>query len=302
MPPNRPLGAHDAVASGPGLSSRKPESFSQGSAFGLIEDLLAQYGLEGLLDTAKRWLQQGFSPDEIAIKLRGTDVFKARFPAIEAREKAGLSPLSPAEYVQFERTTRQLLREANLPQGFYDSTEDFTNLLVNDVSPAELDQRIKQGYQRVAQLNLEVRRQFSEWFGPEGDDALAAYFLDPEKALPLLERQVTMSEIGGAGKRMGANISGNLARRLYGVGVTGEQTTAALQELDQNRAQFNETVEEQDDYTIEDTGLTAKFGTDANNAEKLRRRQLSREAQFMGQGGAASGQEGFSGAGSQQSQ
>lgn len=270
------------------------ENFSQRGAFSILQDILRQYGLESLQDSIQKWLEDGTSEDEILQKMRQTPEFKQRFPAIVEREARGLPPLSPGDYVNYEREARQLLRSFGLPAGFYDSPEDFTDLLIADVSISELNSRVEQGYHRVAQLDQTVRETFRDWFGVQGDDALAAFFLDPDKSLPSLERMVSSSEIGAEGRRMHIGLDQTMAERLFGVGVDQGQAHSGLQELDTQRQTFNETVDETNDLALEKEGVEGQFGLDSNASEAIRRRKGERVAKFAGGGGAAQTQRGTS--------
>lgn len=279
-----------------------PNLATNSPVYAMVERLLRNYGLESLLPKVRAWMEDGLSQDEITIKMEDTDEFKARFPAMEVRRKAGLTPMSPAQYIEYENTARQLMRSSGLPKGFYDSNSDFTDLIAGDVSAAELQSRVQDGYRRVAQMAPEIKAAFFSYFGANGEDALAAYYLDPDKALPLLEQQTVEAEIGGSGLRRGFSIAEGMARELYGVGVDQSAADSALDELQKGRALFSETVEDTVDLRAEEEGLKASFGLDANSNEAITKRRAEREAKFAGSGGALAGQKGFSGAGAAPSQ
>lgn len=283
-----------ADRAGPSTSSlpiafdrRDPDNFSQRGAFSIIEEILRSYGLLSLGPKVRKWLEDGSSEEEIIQLMRQTDEFKQRFPAIVEREAAGLPPLSPGDYVNYEREARQILRSFGLPPGFFDSTEDFTELLTADVSISELQSRVEQGYHRVAQLNQEVREVFRDWFGVQGDNALAAFFLDPDRAMPVLERMVGTAEIGAESRRLHIGLDNAMARKLFGIGVDQAQARSGFQELDQERGLYDETLDEDQDLALSKEGVEAQFGLDSNSSEAIRRRRGARSARFEGGGGAA---------------
>ena len=275
------------------LDRRDPKNFTQKGAFAIIEEILRSYGLLSLGPKMRKWLEDGSSEEEILQLMRDTDEFKQRFPAIVEREARGLPPLSPGDYVNYEREARQLLRSYGLPEGFYDNTEDFTELLTADVSISELNTRVEQGYHRVAQLDSTVRETFRDWYGVQGDNALAAFFLDPDKALPVLERLTTAAEIGGAGRRFSVGIDQAMAERLYGVGVDANSAQSGFAELEQDRSLFNETLDEDEDLALEKEGVEMQFGLSSNSNEAIRRRRGQRAARFEGGGGAGQSERGL---------
>lgn len=272
-----------------------------GDASAYLEALLRQYGLESLLGWAMDMLRQGRSEHEILQLMRDPDnpggkAFRDRFPAIFAREEAGLPPLSPGEYVQYEQEARRLMRESGLPAGFYDDPSDFTNLLAQDVSLRELSQRVELGFERVMQAPAEVRDEFARMFGAEGDQALAALFLDPDAALPALERQVAMAEMAGAGSVFGFGVGRGTAEELARFGFSFDQALTSFRQAAQLRPLSNELTFERFDVTEGDL-VGGSFGIDANSIESIRKRQEGRVAPFQSGDSARLGEEGLLGAG-----
>lgn len=271
----------------------------QRDALAYVRRILTDYGLPDSLATwAWQKIVSGAPAEQVALDLRDTPEFQQRFPAIPAREAAGLPPLSPAEYVAYEQAAGQLFRAAGLPPGFYDDPSDFTDLLAKDVSVAELNDRIStEGFQKVVGAPPEVRDAFQEFFGVQGDSALAAFFLDPDRAAPVLRRMATEADIAGrAALAGGLNVTADRARELAEIGVTGLQAQQAAANVAEQSALFSESVSEGDDLTAEREGLNAAFGL--SEAASLRRRQQQRTAAFSGGGGAAASGEGVRGLGS----
>ena len=266
--------------------------------------ILNEYGLDELGPIVDSWIRGGMSIDEAMLQLRSdsTDagkIFDKRFPAIKLRRAAGLNPVSPAEYVAYERQARQVMRAAGLPQGFWDGREDFTNLLVGDVSVAELGDRISRGFAEVANAPAPVRAAFGEFFGANGDAALASYFLDAEKALPVLQEEVRVAQVGGASKAFGFNLGKDRARQIAQTGATFDSARTAFDNIRTSDSLFTESISEQQDLTMEQQGIDAAFALDQGEARKaLSRRLEERVAKGAGTGGAAATQTGAFGLGS----
>lgn len=268
-----------------------------------VGSLLRNYGLEELTPLVDGYIRNGMTWDEIQVQLYDTKtkagkVFDKRFPAIQLRRQSGLAPISPEEYVNYERQARQLMQSAGLPKGFYDGRDDYTNLLVKDVSLTELADRVNQGYAEVANAPAEIRQAFSNFFGASGDAALASYFLDAKKAMPVLDKAVRDAQIGGAGLQFGIDLALNRVEQIQGTGATYDSARQAFDQLSGLKPLFDETISETRDLTAQGEGVDAIFGLDAGAAKTdLQKRLETRNAEFGGSGGAASGQQGVYGLG-----
>lgn len=264
-----------STPSGPGASNDP-------NAEAYLRMLLRDYGLESLVNWAMGALKRGISAEMIVQEMRKTPEFNARFPAIKMRQEAGLPPIGPAEYVEYERRVAQMMRDSGMPPSFYDNTDDFTALLMSDKSPAEIQSIIQDGYLRVKMAPPEVRDVFKEWFGPDGDGALAAFFLDPDRAKPALMRLADQAMVGGAARQAGFTIDQSLANRIAETGQTG-QAVSGFQSLNQQSELFNETISETQDLTALGEGVNAAFGLDQGQSRKaIEKRIDERQAQFAG--------------------
>src|SRR5688572_31494696 len=96
-------------------------------ALTLIQSQLRDWGLESLSPAIEGYLTGGDSPTVALAKLRETNEYKTRFKANELRRAKGLAALSEAEILGNEMQYRQVMRSYGLPEGFYDSYEDFQN-------------------------------------------------------------------------------------------------------------------------------------------------------------------------------
>jgi len=266
--------------------------------------LLKNYGLDDLVPIVDKWIRGGMSWDEAQVQLYDTKskagkIFDKRFPAIRLRQEAGLAPISPEEYVNYERRSKQILTSAGMPPGFYDSNEDFTDLLTKDISLDELNTRVNAGFVAVAQAPQAVRDAFSKFFGPSGDAALASYFLDPAKAMPALEKVVAQAQVGGAASQFGFDLGLDKATQIADTGTTFDSARQAFGGLAELNPVFNESISETTDLTAEREGVDAAFSLDGGGArEAIQKRVDRRKADFSGGGGAATGQAGVFGLGS----
>lgn len=258
-----------------------------------LEQTLDEYGLGELKDWAWEQIVDGKSPTRILQDLRQQDAYKQRFAGMEARRQAGLSAISEAEYLDYERTARQLMQRAGLPADFYDQPADFAALIGQDIAPVELQARINEGWARVNQAPVEVQQVFEAFYGIAGPAELAAYFLDPDRREPELLRRAEAARMGGFANLYELNLGRDRAEELFDLGVDADRAQEAFARVGQIGNLFTESVSEDEDLTAEEEGLDATLGLDGQSATALERRRSEREASLAGGGGALAGRTGF---------
>lgn len=267
------------------------------ASMNLMMKALRSYGFTlDQMQSLRPWVQslfhRGVSQAELNLELRERPEFKSRFPVIDARERAGLSPMSVAEVLEYEVAVKDLMRRAGMPKGFYDSPMDAQRLLGLDLSVEEIRVRVQDVYDRVNSAPLEVRQAFLAYF-PEATGALAAYMLDAENALPLLTQQAEAAVLGGNARNFGVDLTAQDALELAAADINEFQLRSALGELTtQDAPLFDESVSETTDLTIEE-GLRARVGLGTDT--EIRRRERQRRAAFSGQTDFASSEQGIVG-------
>ncbi len=233
------------------------------------------------------------NPDAIIFAIKDRPEYKERFKGNARRLASGLPELDPASYIALEDQYRATLRANDLPNNFYDKKEDFVAWIEGDVSPAELQQRVEQGYAAVRDADPEVRRQMQDLFGVnEGE--LAAYFIDPERTRPLLTarglvRQAKAAEIAARAVEQGmlnrADVATSGATFFEGLvdrGITAQQAQAGFTQMGQLSGLYTEMAGEE--ALSAEQKIGAALGYDVAAQEQLVRRQRERLAQFQGGG------------------
>jgi hypothetical protein len=209
------------------------------NALSYIKTRLREFGLEQLADKAWQFIvENGENDNATMLWLYQQPEFKARFPALEALQKRYQS-VTPTEYIELERQYREVMRGAGLSATFFDGPDDFTALIENDVSQKEFQERVDNGFKKVAEASPAVRDAFRQYFGVEGDAALAAFFIDPDRSAPKLAKAAQMAELGGAASAMGVQINSDYAEKLTRLGVTEQQALAGFQKMQQQRSLFS---------------------------------------------------------------
>jgi hypothetical protein len=196
----------------------------------------SKYGLGSLVEGVKGLIQQNVSPSQFAIALQNTKEYQQRFSANQDRIAKGLRALTPAEYIGLEDQYQNIMRNYGLPASYYSKDSigtqvGFNKLLANDVSSAELEDRIATAQQRVLNTNPEVLNALKQFYPDLGNADILAYTLDPQNALTNIKRKVTAAEIGGAALAQGLQANGGTAESLAGQGITKAQAQQGYQNV-----------------------------------------------------------------------
>lgn len=255
--------------------------------------ILRGWGLESLAPKVIDFVNQGFIGDTILLKLQDTPEYKTRFSGNEARIKAGLAPVDPQTYLGLENSYRSILRNAGVPEGFYDNPDDFSNFIANDVAPNELKQRTD-----IAELSLNdadpyFTNSLQSMYGISKGDMIA-YVLDPKRALPFINKRVQAAQIGAEASRQGINLGVQPLETLAGLGVTQQQARQGFEQVSQilPEAQRLSQISSmtKTPFNAEQV-TTAVLGGEGSAAYKKSLQDLSKEeqARFAGQAGVGRG-------------
>jgi hypothetical protein len=264
------------------------------SAYDLLYQQFNQYGLAALVTPLKDLITSGASPSEFTIKLRESDAYKKRFSANQARIQKGLAAISEAEYLGLEDQYQNIMRNYGLPAEYYTRgdmgvQEGFNKFIANDVSAAELEDRVMTAQSRVLNANPEVLASLKAFYPDITNGDILAYTLDPTKALTDIKRKVTAAEIGGAATQAGLGLTGTRAGELTAAGITKQQAQQGFQTIAEVAPRGGQLAEiyKQSPYT-QTTAESEVFGL-AGSAEAARQRKrlTSLEtAAFSGSAGA----------------
>lgn len=258
-----------------------------------LQDLFAQYGLASLANTIVDLKQQGLTDRLVSIKLKETPEYKQRFIGNENRKKAGLQPLTPAEYISAESAYKKVMRDSQLPAGFYDQPDDFAKFLGNDVSPSELQQRVDIANQSIQNADPYYTDSLRRLYGLQSGDMLA-YALDPERALPFITRQQKAAQFGAEAARQGLQVTTPMAETYSDqLGISQAQARQGFEQV----AGILPTAEKLSQISagtkpvgMEET-TSAVFGGAGSAEYKQRIQRLAEEEQsrFAGQAGVGRG-------------
>jgi hypothetical protein len=272
------------------------------SIYDTVTSELTRLGLPSLITPLREIFESGITDGEsLRLALSQRPEYQARFSANAKRIAAGLSALSPAEYIQLEDQYQNVMRNYGLPATYYakDSTGKqigFDELLGGDVSATELEERLITAQDRVLKSNPEVLDALKNFYPDISNGDILAYTLDPKNALKDIQRKVTTAEIGGAAMQAGLNL-GNTpearaayaarAAELSAAGITKQQAQQGFQAVAEVAPRGSQLAEiyKQDPYT-QTTAEAEIFGL-AGSAEAARQRKKLTSLETAAFGGSA---------------
>jgi hypothetical protein len=205
------------------------------SAYDLLFSEFKKYGLESLVAPLKGLIMTAASDAELTLKLRESDAYKKRFAANEQRVAKGLTALDEATYLAKEDAYQNLMRNYGLPDTYWKkgdlgTQQGFEQLIANDVSSVELEDRLMLAQDRVLKSAPEIADTLKKYYPEITNGDILAYALDPKNALNQIKRKVTAAEIGGFAEIQGAApLSLARAEEMIGAGVTGAQAKEGYQ-------------------------------------------------------------------------
>ena len=263
-----------------------------GTAREILRTGLASYGLEGLYDAIWTKYTRGEvdpgNSDAFIYSLKEEPAYKQRFAANEIRRAKGLPELLPSTYLSMEREYKNVMSFNGLPQGFYSDSDQLNKLIGGDVSVNELNNRLRDAYRVVKDAPADVTEKLRTMYGLSDGDILA-YFIDPEKARPMMtsgeykiQAQAALTAAQAqrqAGLNVGREFSENVAKR----GITQAQQTTAFEGVS-NMRELRRAASTEAGLTEEQIAGAA-LNTDAEAKRKLDELKRKKVAGLAGGGG-----------------
>ena len=228
--------------------------------------------ITSLVNSIDKVYEENIMPtdEQILNTIYNSDAYKTRFAANETIKKRmaegkgmpGDRLLTPKQYIDTEAQYREIIQNASLPEGFYDTQDDFTKLIENNISAAELTARVNIAKNVLQNADQTIKDSLKNYYGLSDND-MVAYLLDKDKAFNLIdsrfkyttaeaEKMYTAAEVGGAASRAGMGANKAFAEEITAAGKAGSAEeafqTAARQQKDYARllGLYGETAGEED--------------------------------------------------------
>jgi len=245
-----------------------------------------------LLDLySEKWAESG-DPTLALAEVRASPQYEQFFPGIKRTD--GSLRMSESEYLSRKDGYRLALSQFNLNPANFENR--FVEMIEGEVEVADFANRLSGAFENIITAMPEIREFYSQNFGVSmTDEAIFASFIDPELGDAVLNRRISISQIGGAGAASGFNIDLAMAEQIRqrGIGFQGAQEffgQAATQIPVFNALAGRFGVDTDVDLT--EFAAASIFGN-VRQASRLRRLQAAEASSFSEQFGSVSTSDDF---------
>ena len=260
------------------------------------DKLIALFKAQGIDDVGfAKFINDSIMNDvseaQTLIELYDQPVYKLRFPGMDALRKKNRT-ITESQYIGLENQMVETLRFYDLPVGFYDDRATLGSMIANEVSPKEVQDRAQMAQDLARAADPNILNSLMNFY-EVGEGAITAYFLNSDKALPLLEKSAKSAQIAGIGKTYGFDDFGKSEAEQLGI----NDNYAKLNESDLTRAfgqastlaQTQERLAtiEQSSYSDREA-LAATIEGDQQSILASTKRAQREQARFSGSGGLSS--------------
>lgn len=184
----------------------KQDTSTSNPAYATISKILESYGITGLASVIEqiRLEYPEAGSDDIVTLLQFDDRYNAkfneRFSANLVRQKAGMSVLSPADYLAMEQGYKSTLSAYGLTN--FNTQAYYNKFIASDLKVTDIADRVSLAFDRVMNDEM-VANTFKKFYPSLTTVDIVSGMLDPANQFPALERKVKAAEIGGAALRQG---------------------------------------------------------------------------------------------------
>jgi hypothetical protein len=260
----------------------------QESAFDLMMGMLKEYGLDSLSGVLQGLILGGDTdPNLLQLKLQDTQEWKTRFAGNEILKQNGLPVLSVGEYLSVERSYAQVLHNYGLPSGFYDDPADFAKFIGGSVSPSELQQRAQSFADIANREDPAITAQLQSMGMNKGD--ILAYIMDPDRAMPLVQKKYQQTLLGGAARRAGVVANNDYLGHLADIGVTEQQAAQGYGMIGEGLTDMTRLGSIYGEEFGQGDFESAVFDQNAEATRKQKRLASRERAEFSGSSGVGRG-------------
>jgi len=212
------------------------ETRRQNNLIATTRQMMNKNGMGALVNAMEKYVRKGYSGDDLWVMVSNDPEYKAayneRFAANARRAAASLPQLLPATYIELEQGYRTAMMNRGMPEGLFDSQDDFTDLIAKDISVNEVGDRLDLALDYINfEGNVEVKKELREIYGMS-DGEMAAYVIDPTKTADYLTREsgnrFRQAGVGGAAENSKVSLAGDLRDEIASMyGASTWETTFA---------------------------------------------------------------------------
>jgi len=251
-----------------------------------LQSLLTQVGLGALVPWLSDMIVKNAPESEIELELYKQPAFKARFPAIFARQAANLPPISINDYLDYENTMFGAAHRIGMPL----THDEINAMIANNVSAAEADDRMQMSAQAVMS-DPNTKQALQSIYGMTTGQ-IQKFWMNPQEEVPKLQQMLRAGQIGGAALTSGFGpLNQSQAELLASQGLDQSSASSGFAKLAQMSSLFEPLNAGETSFTT-DQQLAVLAG-DQGITTAVERQQQGRQAEFQGGGSFGQTQEGF---------
>jgi hypothetical protein len=245
---------------------------------------LSSAGMGSLVDTMNNWILQDKTAAQIAIDIRKEQVYKDRFPGMEALSKAGKA-VNEGTYISMERGMVGILKAYGLDDKMLGTTQKLGEVIGNLVNVQEYETRVQLAAEHVKK-NSDVLANLKDFYGVDTAGAMS-YLLDTKVGMDVINKQVRAAEIGAAGDLYNFNLNQGEAESFINAAGTAD-LNALKQEFGKARllSTTQSRLSQIEGFDYKDTEAVATvLGNDQLKMLESQKRAAREAARFSGGSG-----------------
>ncbi len=278
--------------------ARQEAERRRNNVFDEAKAMMSGWGIDingSFTNQLRDWVWKDYSNDRILMEFRKSDTYNNRFTGMADLVKRGQF-MNEAQYIELERAFKNTMTQWELPEGFYDSYDDFGRFIANGVSVAELDERIQSA---KTILDEDADPEYAQALRDlgAGDGDLLAYVIDGDKAQNSIQKKLRAAAFTGSARvqnafnQLGADSFGKYADALGAEynDITGEELANLNRRVGMSgdiaeRDSFLSSLEGDTEFQQADI-LDAEFLGDTNKLMASQKRGQREKARFQGVSG-----------------
>ena len=259
----------------------------QQDAWAVVDQQLTDWGLPGLEGWATDQIIAGYSPTAIGLNLVRTPEYQTAFGAvIKARTDKGLTPMTPAQILDYRTQAEANAQTYGLPKDALDKAT-LDNLMINDVSANELATRMQQSFVRLNNADEATKAAYTQLYGmgvTPGE--IASMALSPQNSLPLIEQRLATAEIGGQATSAGLTLSKGFLENLAAGGESKASVATAFGQVATDRNLLTPLAGETNpEHLTQEALASGLLKTNPDILQQLQREKEGRASPFGEKGG-----------------
>ena len=222
--------------------------------------------------------------DDLALQqVRQTSEYQSMFQG-NIDPETGLARLTESEYMASKAAFNATLIGMDLNPDYFQ--DDFVTALNNEISPREFIGRMEAAYERVIQSADEIKAFYSENYGIEmSDSAILASAINPTIGQEILDRRISIAEIGGSAAQRGFDIDLGFGEQLVQAGLdsrsSGQFFGQAAELIPAMSTLAARHADPDDDFDLMDVSSALLFD-DPETRRRIRRLKAQEASTFTG--------------------